>query len=68
MRVDAGVVEGSAVSIHYDPMISKLVTFGDTREDALERVKTALDGEGKSCPCMFKCLSFRTVGAIAFLC
>lgn len=56
VRVDAGVVEGSAVSIHYDPMISKLITFGDTREDALERVTTALDGKEKPCSCIFKCL------------
>lgn len=45
VRVDAGVVEGSAVSMFYDPMISKLITYGDTREDALERLGAALDGE-----------------------
>lgn len=27
-RVDSGVVEGSEISQHYDPMISKLVTYG----------------------------------------
>lgn len=45
VRVDAGVVEGSAVSIFYDPMISKLVTYGDTREHALGFLGSALDGE-----------------------
>lgn len=45
VRVDAGVVEGSAVSIFYDPMISKLVTYGDTRESALGFLGSALDGE-----------------------
>lgn len=45
VRVDAGVVEGSAVSIFYDPMISKLVTYGDTRGDALGVLGSALDGE-----------------------
>ncbi|CAM9998018.1 unnamed protein product, partial [Sphacelaria rigidula] len=43
VRVDAGVVEGSAVSIYYDPMISKLVTYGDTRMGALHRLGVALD-------------------------
>lgn len=46
VRVDSGVVEGSEVSMFYDPMISKLVTYGDTREGALERMGTALDGKG----------------------
>lgn len=46
VRVDSGVVEGSTVSMFYDPMISKLVAFGDTRGDALKRLGTALDGEG----------------------
>ena len=45
LRVDAGVVEGSAVSIHYDPMISKVIAFGDTREEALDTLGGALDGE-----------------------
>lgn len=45
VRVDSGIVEGSAVSMFYDPMISKLITHGDTREDALDLMGTALDGE-----------------------
>lgn len=47
VRVDAGVVEGSAVSIFYDPMISKLVTYGNTRENALGFLGMALDGESR---------------------
>ncbi len=43
MRVDDGVAEGGEVSIYYDPMIAKLVTYGDTREDAIDRQILALD-------------------------
>lgn len=49
VRVDAGVVEGSTVSMFYDPMISKVVTYGDTRQEALRRLSTALDGEVVIC-------------------
>lgn len=34
-RIDAGVRAGDSVSIHYDPMIGKLIAWGDTREDAI---------------------------------
>ncbi|CAK4716260.1 unnamed protein product [Aphanomyces euteiches] len=43
VRVDSGVSEGSDISMHYDPMISKLITHGDTRHECLERMKFALD-------------------------
>ncbi len=43
VRVDSGVVEGMDVPIHYDPMISKLVAWGATREEALDRVRRALE-------------------------
>ncbi len=43
VRVDDGVAEGGEVSIYYDPMIAKLVTYGDTREDAIDRQILALD-------------------------
>jgi len=43
VRVDSGVVEGSEISIHYDPMIAKLVTAGETRDQAIERMGHALD-------------------------
>jgi acetyl-CoA carboxylase biotin carboxylase subunit len=42
IRNDAGVYEGSEVSIHYDPMLAKLITFGATREKALDRLARAL--------------------------
>uniref|UniRef100_A0A3P9LUI6 Propionyl-CoA carboxylase alpha chain, mitochondrial n=1 Tax=Oryzias latipes TaxID=8090 RepID=A0A3P9LUI6_ORYLA len=43
VRVDSGIEEGSDISIYYDPMISKLVTFGATRAEALARMEESLD-------------------------
>lgn len=42
VRVDTGVRQGDAVSIHYDPMISKLIAWGETRGDALRTLSAAL--------------------------
>ncbi|KAM4794729.1 propionyl-CoA carboxylase alpha chain [Rhinophrynus dorsalis] len=43
VRVDSGIQEGSDISIYYDPMISKLVTHGCNRAEALKRMEDALD-------------------------
>lgn len=43
VRVDSGIQEGSDISIYYDPMISKLVTYGATRAEALAKMEDALD-------------------------
>ncbi|ABQ69241.1 Carbamoyl-phosphate synthase L chain, ATP-binding [Rhizorhabdus wittichii RW1] len=43
VRVDDGVYEGSEISMFYDPMIAKLITWGETREAAIDRQITALD-------------------------
>jgi acetyl-CoA carboxylase biotin carboxylase subunit len=42
IRNDTGVYEGFEVSIHYDPMISKLVAWGASRDQAIERMQRAL--------------------------
>jgi propionyl-CoA carboxylase alpha chain len=42
-RVDDGVTEGSEISMFYDPMIAKLVTWAPTREEAADRQVAALD-------------------------
>jgi 3-methylcrotonyl-CoA carboxylase alpha subunit len=42
VRVDTGVREGDAISIHYDPMIAKLVVWGADRDAALRRLRAAL--------------------------
>ncbi|KAI9297300.1 hypothetical protein K502DRAFT_301150 [Neoconidiobolus thromboides FSU 785] len=43
VRCDSGIVEGSEISIYYDPMICKLCTYGENRNEAIERMKKALD-------------------------
>ena len=42
IRVDSGVVEGGAVSVYYDPMLAKLITWGETRSASLARAREAL--------------------------
>jgi propionyl-CoA carboxylase alpha chain len=44
VRVDTGVYEGAEISMHYDPMIAKLVTSGSDRNQAIDRMQRALDG------------------------
>jgi 3-methylcrotonyl-CoA carboxylase alpha subunit len=44
VRVDSGVREGDTISPYYDPMIAKLIVWGETREIALARMATALAG------------------------
>ncbi|MEO5598503.1 MAG: acetyl/propionyl/methylcrotonyl-CoA carboxylase subunit alpha [Novosphingobium sp.] len=43
VRVDDGVYEGGEVSMFYDPMIAKLVTWGETRDEAADKQIAALD-------------------------
>jgi propionyl-CoA carboxylase alpha chain len=43
VRVDDGVYEGSEISMFYDPMIAKLITWGQTREQAIDKQIAALD-------------------------
>jgi propionyl-CoA carboxylase alpha chain len=43
VRVDTGIKEGSEVSMYYDPMIAKLITYGSNRREAIERMGDALD-------------------------
>ncbi len=43
VREDCGVYEGWTVPLDYDPMLSKLVAYGETREVAIERMLRALD-------------------------
>lgn len=43
VRVDSGIRSGDAVTIHYDPMIAKIIVYGATREAALGRMHHALD-------------------------
>ncbi len=43
VRVDTGIVEGSEISMFYDPMIAKLITHAATREAAIDKQIDALD-------------------------
>ena len=43
VRVDDGVFEGGEVSMFYDPMIAKLITWAPTREEAADKQVEALD-------------------------
>lgn len=43
VRDDSGVYEGWEVPLYYDPMISKLAAWGATRDEAIARMKRALD-------------------------
>jgi 3-methylcrotonyl-CoA carboxylase alpha subunit len=42
-RLDSGVASGSEVTVHYDPMLAKLIVSGEDRSSALERLRYALD-------------------------
>ena len=43
IRLDTGVREGDEVTPHYDPMLAKLIVFAPTRQEALQRMRRALD-------------------------
>jgi acetyl-CoA carboxylase biotin carboxylase subunit len=43
IRVDNGFEQGMDIPIYYDPMLAKLITYGDTREEAIEIMINAID-------------------------
>jgi propionyl-CoA carboxylase alpha chain len=43
IRIDSGVTEGAEISLYYDPMIAKLCAYGADRNQAIERLRGALD-------------------------
>jgi acetyl-CoA carboxylase biotin carboxylase subunit len=42
IRIDSGIVEGSDVSVYYDPMLAKVIVWGETRQAAIARAEQAL--------------------------
>jgi acetyl-CoA carboxylase biotin carboxylase subunit len=42
VRCDSGIFSGYEVTVHYDPILSKLITFGENRHQSLERMSAAL--------------------------
>lgn len=43
IRIDSGIYEGSEISIYYDPMISKIISYADDRAEAISKLRLALD-------------------------
>jgi len=43
VRVDDGFEQGMEIPIHYDPMIAKLITFGENRKEAIQKMTRAID-------------------------
>jgi acetyl-CoA carboxylase biotin carboxylase subunit len=43
IRLECGVAEGVEVSVHYDPLLAKLIATGRDREEAIARMSGALD-------------------------
>lgn len=43
LRIDSGVREGDEISMFYDPMIAKVIGYGDTREAAIDALNLSLD-------------------------
>ncbi|WP_010408617.1 acetyl/propionyl/methylcrotonyl-CoA carboxylase subunit alpha [Citromicrobium sp. JLT1363] len=43
-RIETGVEEGDEISPHYDPMVAKLVAWGETRDDAIDQLIEMTDG------------------------
>ena len=43
VRVDSGIIIGSQVTIYYDPLLAKLITWGNNRDEAIKRMSRALE-------------------------
>jgi propionyl-CoA carboxylase alpha chain len=62
VRVDTGVSEGDEISMHYDSMIAKLITYGGSRNQAIARMHDALNAfviRGVSCNIAFQAALMR---------
>ncbi len=42
VRVDTGFAEGDEVTVHYDPLLAKVIAHAETRDDAIDRLRAAL--------------------------
>jgi len=43
IRFDSGIAAGSEVTVHYDPLLAKVVTWGRDREESIQRMASALE-------------------------
>jgi acetyl/propionyl-CoA carboxylase alpha subunit len=64
LRVESGVRAGSKVTPYYDPMIAKLIAWGETREAAIDELDRALAGTTIA-PCTTNIAFLRNVLASA---
>jgi acetyl-CoA carboxylase biotin carboxylase subunit len=44
LRIDSGIESGTKVTPFYDPLLAKLIVFGDDREQAIDRARTVIGG------------------------
>jgi len=44
VRVDSGVASGDEITVHYDPLIAKLIAYAADRPSAIRKMKSALEG------------------------
>jgi acetyl-CoA carboxylase biotin carboxylase subunit len=44
IRVDAGAAAGSKITVYYDPLIAKVIAWGEDRAEATTRMRAAIDG------------------------
>jgi acetyl-CoA carboxylase biotin carboxylase subunit len=44
LRLECGVAEGVEISVHYDPLLAKVIAHGTSRPEAITRMETALEG------------------------
>ena len=61
-RIDTGVEQGDQISIFYDPMVAKMITLAETREEAAESLKDLINqaeviGITTNSAFLYKCLS-----------
>ena len=66
--MESGVETGSVVSVHYDPLLFKLIARGRDRDEALARMRAAIAATrsracGPRCPSSRGCWSIPTSGA-----
>jgi 3-methylcrotonyl-CoA carboxylase alpha subunit len=53
IRVETGVEEGDEVSVHYDPLIAKLVVWSNERKSALQKLRYSLENYKVKRTCYF---------------
>ena len=63
-RVDTGVEQDDTISIHYDPMVAKVITLAETRSEAIENLKFLIDeaevtGIKTNSAFLYRCLSHK---------